>query len=96
MALTIQLPPEIESALRQYAPDLNQAAKEALLVKFYRQGGLSHHQLCQALELTRYETDGVLKRHGVSLEVTGDDIQRQMQSLRTAADQRLRFLTPAP
>jgi Uncharacterised protein family (UPF0175) len=40
-------------------------AREAYLVELYRQDRITHHQLTQALGLSRLEGDGVLKRHKV-------------------------------
>lgn len=42
MALCIDLPVEIEVSLRTHFGDLDQAAKEACLVEFYRQDRLTH------------------------------------------------------
>jgi hypothetical protein len=38
MTDSIELPPEIESALRERHDNIRQAAKEACLIEFYRQG----------------------------------------------------------
>jgi hypothetical protein len=67
--------------LRQQLSDLDQAAKEACLVEFYRQRQLTHAQLASALGLDRYSTDGVLKRHGVSYDVSLDELARQVEVL---------------
>ncbi len=66
MAVTIQLPADVEERLRSENPDLDAEAKEAMLVELYRQDKLSHYELSQALSLDRFETDGVLKRHNVT------------------------------
>ena len=66
MAVTIQLPTEIERVLRRDISNLDQAAKEAMLVELYRQDKLSHHQLGEALGLDRFETEDLLKRHNVT------------------------------
>lgn len=65
MAVTFELPNDIEQNLRQELGDLAQAAKEAALVELYRQGRISHHDLSRALGLTRLETEAVLKQHRV-------------------------------
>lgn len=66
MAVTFQLPFDLEQNLRGDVLDLDAAAKEALLVSLYRQGKLSHHALSQAIGLDRFETEDVLQRHGVT------------------------------
>jgi predicted HTH domain antitoxin len=66
MAVTIQIPADVEQRLRAEDPDLDATAREAMLVELYRQDKLSHHELSQAMGLDRFETDGLLKRHGVT------------------------------
>ena len=78
MTLCIELPDAIEASLRQQLADLNQAATEACLVEFYRQGRLTHCQLAEALGLDRYAVDGVLKRHGVVDEMSMEELKQQV------------------
>jgi predicted HTH domain antitoxin len=66
MTLTVQIPADVERRLREQTDDLDAEAKEAMLVEFYRQGKLSHYELAMALDLSRYDTDGLLKRHNVT------------------------------
>jgi len=84
MALTIELPIELEQTLRRELGDLDQAAKEALLVELYRQDKLTHYELSQALGLERFETDALLKKHNVTedlptAEELADDLARLTQ-----------------
>ena len=65
MPVTFELPAELEQSLREEFPDLDRAAKEALVVELYRDGKISHYKLAQALGLDRHETEEVLKRHHV-------------------------------
>ena len=67
-----RIPPaqDVEQVLRADGPDINREAKEAYLIDLYRQERISHRQLADALGFNRYETDGVLKRHKVSPNVT--------------------------
>jgi hypothetical protein len=78
MTLCIDLPHDIEASLRQRLSNLDEAAKEACLVEFYRQGQLTHFQLASALGLDRYATDGVLKSHGVADEMTIEELKQQI------------------
>jgi len=73
MAVTFQLPLEIEDELRRELGDLDQAAKEAMLVELYRQDKLGHHQLSVALGLDRLETEVVLKKHNVVEDLPTDE-----------------------
>ena len=63
--VAFELPPEIERSLRGQIADLDQVAKEGALIELYRQAKLTHAQLAEALGLSRYEVDGLLKRHNV-------------------------------
>jgi predicted HTH domain antitoxin len=65
MAITFQLPVEVEEKLRAECPDLDEAAKEAYAVELFRQGKLTHFELSKVLGLGRIETDAFLKRHNV-------------------------------
>lgn len=66
MAVTFDLPHDIEQSLRHELGDLGQAAKEAALVELYRQGQITHHDLSRALGLSRLEAEDVLKKHSVT------------------------------
>jgi len=82
VTIHFDIPSEVESSLRRTHSDLNHAAKEAFLVDLYRRGELTHHQLAAALGLERYEVDGILRQHGISYELTREELDRQLQSLR--------------
>ena len=66
MAVSFQLPADLEHELRRGLPDLDAEAKEALLVSLYRRGKLSHLALSKALGLDRFETEDVLRKHNVT------------------------------
>ena len=84
MNISFEIPPGIEQELRTNGRDMNREAKEAYLIELYRQEQITHHQLAEALGLSRYETDGVLKRHKVWLELTPEELAAQAASLRDA------------
>lgn len=81
MSISFEIPQEIEQQLRANGANLDEEAKEAYLVELYRKEKITHHQLSQALSLSRYETDGILKRHGVELELTLEEFRSQVTSL---------------
>jgi predicted HTH domain antitoxin len=85
MTITFEIPGEIVQELGSKGADLSGQAREAFLVDLYRQERITHHQLSEALGLSRYETDGVLKRHNVWLELTADELAAQAVSLRAAS-----------
>jgi predicted HTH domain antitoxin len=66
MAVTFQLPADVEQRLRDQKMDLESEAKESFLVDLYRQGNLTHLALSQALGLDRLETEDVLHKHHVT------------------------------
>jgi hypothetical protein len=83
MAITFDLPSEIERHLRESVSNLDQTAKEAVLVELYRQGKLTQYELCRALSLTRLEIETLLKRHGVTEDLpTADEIADDVNNLR--------------
>lgn len=83
MAVTIQLPPDVERRLRAANSNLDSDAKEAMLVELYRQNKLSRYELSVALELNRPETDALLKRHQVSEDLpTADELESDLERAR--------------
>lgn len=88
MAVTFQLPSELEKTLRHDVPDVELQAKEAFLVSLYRQGKVSHHDLAQTLGLDRFETEELLHKHHVVEDLpTTEDILadvRNLEQLRNA------------
>ncbi|OJW23005.1 MAG: hypothetical protein BGO49_28130 [Planctomycetales bacterium 71-10] len=65
--------------MREFRPgpdELNEKAREALLVELFRGREITHRQLGEALGLGRYETDGLLKRCGVGLDVSAEKIRQ--------------------
>ena len=82
MTVRFELPEPLEAQLRAQLQDLDLAAKQALLVDLYRQERLTHHQLGAALGLTRFETDGLLKSHGVVLELRPAEFDAELAALR--------------
>ena len=66
MAVSFQLPADLEHSLRSRLRDLDAEAKEALLVSLYRNGKLSHAALSKALGLDRLGTEDVLRKHNVT------------------------------
>ena len=82
MNVSFDLPQDIEEQVHREGADLNGEAREAYLVELYRQERITQHQLAEALGLSRLETEGVLKRHGVSSGVTAEEMRAQAAALR--------------
>jgi predicted HTH domain antitoxin len=75
--LTIELPDELLAALGSSGQDLSRAAFEAIAVDAYRARKISTAQLRRLLGFqTPMEVDGILKAHGVELEYTLEDLER--------------------
>ena len=81
MPVTFDLPSDIEHALRDAIENFDSVAKEAALIELYRQRKLSHYQLSQALGISRFEADAVMKAHDVPYHITIDDVRRESESI---------------
>ena len=66
LTLKLDLPPDVERRLRSDGTDLQAKVTEAFLVSLYRQDKLSHVGLSRALNLDRFETEALLRRHEVT------------------------------
>jgi predicted HTH domain antitoxin len=82
ISFDVNLPPGIEERLRAEAPDLSAAGREAFAIHLFRRGILTHHGLGQTLDLDRFETDALLKHHGVTEQsLRHEDVDADVQSL---------------
>ena len=83
MSVLVELPVDIEEALRRENPNLEAEAKEAYAVELFRQEKLNHFQLSRVLGIDRFETDAVLQRHRVTEQsLTLEDVERDVETLR--------------
>jgi predicted HTH domain antitoxin len=83
MAVSFELPIDIEKTLRREFGNFDQTAKEAALVELYRQEKLSQHELSIALGITRLETEALLKKHNVTEDLqTLDEYDAALSRLR--------------
>ena len=74
----LDLPDTAVKQLAEDGEDLSRAALEALAIDAYRMNRMSGNQLCQLLDIpSRHDLDGFLKRHGVPLEYTIEDFERE-------------------
>ncbi|PYT78400.1 MAG: hypothetical protein DMG40_20075 [Acidobacteria bacterium] len=81
--VTIAIPDELSAALAAPGQDLSRAAFEALALAAYRERKISAAQLRQLLGYeSRMEVDAFLKNHGVELEYTLEDIERDRDTHR--------------
>jgi hypothetical protein len=83
MTVTLELPEDIVAHLAAQGENVPRVALEALALQEYRTGKLSQAQLRRLLGYeTRMEVDGFLKRHGVELEYTLEDLERDRETHR--------------
>lgn len=83
MKIAVELPEDIAKRLEGKWGDLSQAAREAIAIEGYRSGALSQNQVQRLLGLaSRWEVDAILKRAGVYLEYTEDDLEREIENSR--------------
>ena len=82
MTISFTLPAEIEKLIRDGGEEPITALKEAALVELYRLRRITHHQLGGALGVSRLETDAILKRHDVPLDLSPEELRAELESLR--------------
>jgi hypothetical protein len=76
--ISLDLPDGALSQLVEAGRDVSRSALEALAIDAYRVRRITGRQLCQLLDIpSRYELDGFLKQHGVPLEYSLDDFDRE-------------------
>ena len=86
MAVTFQLPSDLERRLRDSLGDLDRAAKEATLIELYRRDEITAHELATALGLSRLETEALLKKHKVTEDLpTAGEVEAALVRLRQMA-----------
>ena len=82
MAVTFELPADVERRLREQSLDLDTEVREAAALELFRRGRLSHFELSQILGLDRFETDAYLIRHKVyEGSLTTEDLEADKRSL---------------
>lgn len=82
VTVTVEIPEELAQRLGQQA---SRMSREALGLEAHRQGLWNEADLGRFLGLSRLEVDQFLKDHGVELEYTWDDLERDRQMLRENA-----------
>ncbi len=81
--ITIALPDELSAALAAPGQDLSRAAFEALALGAYRERKISVAQLRQLLGYeSRIEVEAFLKSHGVEMEYSLEDLERDRETHR--------------
>ena len=82
-SLRLNYPNELSAALASSGQDLSRAAFEAIAQEAYCERKLSTAQLRRLLGFqTHMEVDGFLKAHGVELEYSLEDLERDRETHR--------------
>ena len=80
--ISLDIPDDLVQQLAEKGKDPSRAALEALAIDAYRMNRITGLQLRTLLSIpSRYELDGFLKHHGVPLEYTIEDFERDRETL---------------
>ena len=83
MQITLELPDDVAQGLEAHVKNLPRALLESFAVEGYRSGKLTEEQVRRILGFgTRMQVDGFLKEHGVYLEYTLEDLDRETETSR--------------
>jgi hypothetical protein len=83
MDLTVQIPDDVAQRLCATGGDLSRRALEALVTEEFKQGHLTKPDLRRLLGLeTGDQIDSFLKAHGVWIDYTIEDLERERTGLR--------------
>jgi hypothetical protein len=86
MDVHLNVPEALARQLASDSDDLARLALEALAAEGVRSGKLSVFQARELLGIqSRYEMDGFLKKHGVFLDLTLEDVQKDSDAALTAS-----------
>ncbi|MEQ1912669.1 MAG: UPF0175 family protein [Vicinamibacterales bacterium] len=81
MRISLDIPDDLVQQLADKGQDLSRAALEAVAIDAYRMNRITGLQLRTLLNIpSRYELDGFLKHHGVPLDYTIDDFDREAET----------------
>jgi predicted HTH domain antitoxin len=76
MQVTIELPEKVAELLARDSRDLSRAVLETVLVTAICERRISQAEARRILGVSRYEMDGLLKRHGAGFDITIDGLER--------------------
>lgn len=83
MRVSLEIPEDLGRRIASDPGELPRAALEGLALEALRAGKLTVSQARRLLGiLSRYEMDGFLKNHGVLLDLTLEDVQRDSETAR--------------
>ena len=81
MTFTLEVPDSIAHQLQLDGPEAGHRALQMLALEGYREGELSRGQVSEWLGLSFFETEALLHRHGIFLDIPVTDFQRSSDAL---------------
>jgi hypothetical protein len=82
MAITLELPPEVEASLRQEDPNFDYEAKVSLALDWFRKEKIGKYELGLILGLDRYDTDTFLKKRGEFAQcLTAEEVLEDVRTI---------------
>ena len=88
MTLSINLPAEIESTLRNhFGAKLEEQAKQDLAVAWFCEGRITSRQTAVLLGMSLFEAHAFLKSRGASLPMSIADVEADLDTLRETTGQ---------
>ncbi len=82
MQVNIEIPDDLAQRLSAAGIDLSRRALEGFALEEYKAGRITKAELRRWLGIeTRYELDGFLKEHGVFLNISVEDVRRDVAML---------------
>ena len=82
MTITFDLPSDVEQTLRSSTDDIAATARRACLIELFRQRKITQFQLREALGVSRFEIDEILKQHEIFPDLTADEVIRESEEIR--------------
>ena len=97
MKVWLEVPDALAEQLAGRGRDVSRAALEALVAEAYRAHRLTGVEVCQLLDIpSRNDLDAFLKSHGVTLDYTIEDFEREGQTSTRLRQQRQAELAHPP
>ncbi len=82
MTITLELPEELETRLREEVPDLDAEARIAVALDLFRKEQITHFELGRMLGLDRFETNALLvARQEYAQSPTLEDLENDYRTL---------------
>ncbi|MGH9359959.1 MAG: UPF0175 family protein [Terriglobia bacterium] len=82
MRITLDVPDDVAESLARNRPDVSKALLENIAIEGCRSGALSVGQAAELLGTSHNEVDGLLKRAGVYLNYTLEDLDADRETYR--------------